>query len=340
MSGVLEASFLLCCDDLIRNSEEARNPDRVRNAVQKYVEDISQRRANSGVRELHISTRWAVSDVIGMLEQHHADNPKWRFRRIPALDENGESNFHYRARELTTEHFTQIKQRMFMLEANDISFNMIYQQEPQDREGIVFSQGSLKFYDELPGGTPDMICACADIALGGNDYFSMPVAYVYDRDVYIADVIHVNRQMGTKEKTRPRVVEAIVNHKIGYAHFEANNGGDFYAEDIESMLRQRGYRCVITTARVPTDKTKDHRILAAIPEIMGTDADGYRILFRKTGSGHEYDTFLRHITSYNSKRIGKQPDDAPDALAALINRYFGTRRQARIEAFDRAAMGL
>ena len=43
MAGVLEASWLLYCDDLIKNIEEAMNPDRLETARTKYGTDIVQR---------------------------------------------------------------------------------------------------------------------------------------------------------------------------------------------------------------------------------------------------------------------------------------------------------
>ena len=46
MAGILEASWLLYCDDLIKNIEEAMNPTRLETARQKYSIDITQRKTN------------------------------------------------------------------------------------------------------------------------------------------------------------------------------------------------------------------------------------------------------------------------------------------------------
>lgn len=56
-AGILEASWLIYCDDLIKDITEATNPDRLANAWQKYGTDISQRRVDDNVKELHIATQ-------------------------------------------------------------------------------------------------------------------------------------------------------------------------------------------------------------------------------------------------------------------------------------------
>lgn len=337
MSGVLEASFLLYCDDLIRSSEEARNPDRVKTAVVKYIEDIRQRRVSENVRELHIGTRWAMNDIIGVLEEEHKNNPLWRFRRVAALNEIGESNFSY----MRKEHFAEQKRMMFISDGNDISFNMIFQQEPADREGIMFPYGALKKYDELPQGLPDRVIMSVDVAWGGNDYFSAPIGLQYGKDVYICDVIHCNRENATKDKTYKRVVEAVKNYKINAVHIEANNGGDEYADKIRELLRAENIRCAVTDARVPTNRSKNDRIISATPEILCTDEQGYKLLFKKQQDG-EYGVFMRHITSYNSnpKYAGKQTDDAPDALASLVTNLLVYKDiSTKITTYNRAALG-
>lgn len=342
MSGILEANELLCCDDLIRDSEEARNPDRVKTAVIKYAEDIKQRRKNEFVLELHIGTRWATQDVIGCLQEEHSEDERWRFRKIPALDENGNSNFLYRVDPMTAEHFHMIKRTMFMADGNDISFNCIYQQEPADREGILFPAGNLNYYGKLPNGTPDRIIMAVDIAWGGNDYFSAPIGFMFGNDIYIDRVIHVNREMATKDKTQPRVVREIIANKITSAHFEANNGGDEYTDRIRDGLREHGYRCNVTDARVPTNKSKNDRIVSCTTEIMGLNPDGYRFLYRRNQSG-EYAVFMRHLTNYNQsgKHIGKQFDDAADALSSMVINLLGTKPKLNpIKIFDRALLRL
>jgi hypothetical protein len=323
MSGILEASSLLYCDDLIRNSEEARNPDRVKIAVMKYLEDIRQRRTGEFVKELHIGTRWAINDVIGVLEQEHRDDIKWKFRRLPALRDDGESNFNYMINPLTKEHFEEQKRLMFIADGDDISFDMIFQQEPADREGIVFPASRLSYYDELPLNEAERVVATVDVAFGGSDNFSMPIGKIYGLEVYIDDLIYVNRERATKEKTISLASDKIIENNVTAVHVEANSGGDFWADMLRAELKKRGYRCNITDSRVPTNKSKGDRIMSALPEILGTDKDGYRLLFKKNPSDGDYRRALQDLYRYNnsSRYAGKQIDDFPDSLAALAKEY-------------------
>ncbi|KAF4529746.1 hypothetical protein B566_EDAN018032 [Ephemera danica] len=324
MAGVLEASELLYCDDLIQDPEEARNPDRVKMALIKYAEGIKQRRTNERVIELHIGTRWAVKDVIGELKRMHSDNPRWKFVEIPALNENGESNISF----MNTEHFLEIKKTMFAVDGTDISFNCIYQQHPADREGIVFPQECLNYYDKMPCGEPDRVIMAVDVAWGGMDYFSAPIGYVFGKNVYIDKVIHVNRENATEDKTSRRVVDEICLG-VHAVHVEANNGGDMYAREVRRLLDERGYRCNITDARALANKSKNDRIEMAIPEIKGLDQNKYCLWFKREWKG-EYMRFMQDLTNYNSssKHLGRQADDAPDALSSMNgveNVMFGRR---------------
>lgn len=322
MAGVLEASWLIYCDDLIRGIEEAMNPSRLDNAWVKYSTDISQRRTNSSVKELHIATRWSTSDPLTRIEKDNEGNPRAKFIKVPGLNDKGESNFNFKYNPLDTKHFMKLKELM-----EDVSFECIIQQNPIDREGLLFPESSLLMYERLPDDIPDRICFACDVAWGGGDYLSMPIAYVFRREVYIDDVVHIN---APKDVTKPEVVEAIIRNHASGGFFEANNGGDEYAEDINAGLKKLGYRCNISSGRVPTTRSKLDRIVSCVPEIKGTitDGSGYRLHFKsKHQRNEQYNMFMKHLTSFNQmqKFQGKQKDDAPDALASLITNVLDPR---------------
>lgn len=318
MAGILEASWLLYCDDLIKNIEEAMNPDRLENARNKYGIDIRQRKSNKNVRELHIATRWSTEDVISTLEKEHGEDKDWKFIKKPALNEEGKSNFMYKGEyALDEEYFLQQRNSPMM---DEISFSCIYQQDPIDREGLMFSENNVKFYNgELPEYDPDLICAACDVAWGGGDYVSFPIAKVYGYDVFITDWVYSKEK---KTITKPLVIGAIEGNKISKAHFEANNGGDEYARDIREKLREDNYRCAITDSRVPTTMTKLARIQACSDEITGI-SDKYKIYFLEPMARKKkpmYNLAMKHLFlfSQSAKKQGKQKDDVPDSLANLI----------------------
>ena len=325
MAGVLEASWLLYCDDLIKNIEEAMNPDRLETARMKYGTDIVQRKANKGVRELHIATRWSTGDVISTLEKEHEGDKFAKFIRMPALDENGKSNFMYKGDYALDEEYFEERRNSPMMD--EISFECIYQQNPMEREGLWLNEKTLNYFDgSLPDVECDLVCAGCDIAWGGGDYLSMPVAKVYGTQVYITDVVYDNR---TKEVTRPLVIGAIKNNKIEKDIFEANNGGDEYCDKVKEELLKDGYKLDIRSQKAPANKSKTARIMAVTDEVKGLSPE-YQLYFldRDSRRGKPmYEKFMKDLFKYNtaSKFIGRQKDDCADSLAILISQVLEAR---------------
>ncbi|MEG2661069.1 MAG: hypothetical protein RR978_10195, partial [Oscillospiraceae bacterium] len=94
LTGAVEVAKLLYVDDIIEDLEEALNPIRLQNKYDAYLNQLKDRKKD-GAKELHIGTRWSTIDVIGKLQEQYEGNPRYRFRVIPALNENGESNFNF-----------------------------------------------------------------------------------------------------------------------------------------------------------------------------------------------------------------------------------------------------
>lgn len=340
MAGVLEASWLLYCDDLIKNIEEAMNPDRLETARTKYGTDIRQRKSNKEVRELHIATRWSTGDVISTLEKDHKNDNKWKFIKKPALTEEGKSNFMYKhPYEMDEEYFLEQRNSPMM---DEISFNCLYQQEPVEREGLWVTEESLHYFNGvLPEGECDLVCSACDVAWGGGDYLSMPIAKVYGTSVYIVDVVYDD---GTKEITKPKVLGAIKGKNIEKIIFEANNGGDEYCDSIKEKLREEGWKKIdIRSQKAPTTKSKGARIQAVTDEIKGVSPE-YQLYFLEPEFRNDmYKKFMRDLFKYNTsaKFQGKQKDDCADSIAMLVTNVLEARvmkTEARSN-FSRADLG-
>lgn len=299
MAGVINCSRLLYCDDLISGIEEAMKPERMENALQKYVVDIRQRRAKSDVIELIIATRWGTNDPLTYMEEAHEGDPRYKFIKRPALNEKGESNFMFSVNPLTTEHFLDIKSRM-----DDISFECIYQQHPMDREGLVFT--NLKRYKELPKGNPDVVYMACDVAFSGSDNLSAPMAYQYGDDVYIPDVVFSPEGYTA---TEPIVSSFMTKYSPNFAKFEANNGGDFYAKDIKNAVSD------IIDTRIYSERTKSNKMfrISQFEPVIQTFYFKDRSLYPP---GSMYDKFIREIERFNINGKNKH-DDAVDSLAML-----------------------
>lgn len=308
-AGLYRASTLLYCDDLVSGIEVALSKPRLDKLWETYTTDLRQRKIGNKCKELHIATRWSVHDVIGRLEQNYGDSDRNRFIVMPAMDEKDESNFDY---DYGVGYSTETlrKQREVM---DEMSWKALYMNQPVEREGLLFPADELRYYNGiLPDGEPDRKLMVEDIAWGGGDFTSGPVAYVYNGSVFIHDVVFNN---GDKTVTKPETVGKIIQHKLNTYRGEANNGGDEYCDSIDSMLRQQGYHCSVRSQRAPSGQSKLSRIIQYAPDIKR-----FYFLDEKHQS-KEYKAFMEQVTMFT--QLGKVPhDDAPDSLAQLADELY------------------
>ena len=341
-TGLAEASNILYCDDLIKDVEQANNPNTLEKIFYTYTSTIQdrkvQRLCKDGVYrpcpEIHIATRWSLNDVIGRLIATYGeiDSERIRIINIPCYDENGDSNFKYDyGKGFDKEYYQHLQ-----LTEDPVIFAAKYLGEPIERKGRPFTEDQLSYYTDLPGGEPDRIIAYADVAHGGDDFFSMPIAKIFGDEVYIDDVLFVSNM--DDDKTRPLVVRKLIENGVQRAGFEENNGGKLYADFISQDLRRAGNRvCAVTTHKVPTTKSKLDRILSCQSEIKGiaTEAGNYRVYFKSKEArkdNHEYNMFMTNLHNW-SQQVGSvqktQHDDAPDSLAGMIINLLGARTIGR-----------
>lgn len=305
LTGAVEIGTggILYCDDLIEDLEESLNPVRLQNKYDAYLNQLKDRK-KLGALELMVGTRWNVADPLGRIEEQYRDNPKYRFRVIPALNDEGESNFCYKYDlGFDTEYYLDMKASI-----DDATWMAKYMGNPYIREGLLFPAAELQYFNGvLPDGEPDRIAAVIDTAWGGGDSLSMPIAYVYGNDTYIADVVFNN---GDKTVTRPLVIGKLKAHHPHMARWESNNGGDEYGGIVDEKLRQDGVKINMSYKKAPTNQSKLSRIIQHAPDIKR-----YYFLDEKHRSG-EYEKFMRELTLFTVS--GKNlHDDAADSLAMM-----------------------
>ena len=331
-TGKVQAERLLYCDDLVKDVEQANSPDRLAKLYFNYTSTIKdrkiQRLCKDGVYrpcpELHICTPWSLHDVTSRVvnnAKESGDMSRVRIVSIPCYDENGNSNFEYDyGKGFNTQYYKDME-----IAEDPVIFSAKYLMQPIERDGIVFSKDNVSFYNELPGGKPDRIIAYADPTHGGADFFSLPVGYVYGNEIYIEDVLFENN-FGGDDYIRPKICDIIIRNNVTRFGIEKPNGGDFLATLIEKDLRERNYHCNITTHNVPTNKSKNDRILARQNEIKGiaTENGTYRIYFKNLDlikGNKPYLTAMRQLFTWNQNpnMKNKQHDDFPDSLAGMLS---------------------
>ena len=311
LTGAVEIgeNGVLYSDDLIEDLEESLNPARLDAKYDAYLNQLKDRK-KLGALELMVGTRWNVLDPLGRISLQYKNDPRYRFRVIPALDENGHSNFNYDyGVGFDDAYYHDMRDSI-----DHATWLAKYQGNPVVREGLLLPREELRWYNGvLPDGEPDRKLMVADIAWGGGDFFSAPVAYVYGDTVYVHDVVFSN---GDKTVTKPAVCAKVKQHMPHTFRGEANNGGDEYCDSIDMALRAEGVHINIRSQRAPTNQSKLSRILQYAPDIK-------RFYFVDDAhSSPEYRAFMEQATTFT--QMGKNlHDDAIDSLAMLADELTG-----------------
>lgn len=308
--GLSEATNVLYLDDCVEGREEAKNRQRLDDKWEVISGDIMGR-AIEGTPMVFTGTRYSLYDPIGRVQEHaQREGWAWRAIEIPALDlVTDESNYEYERegkKIFTTAYFREQRE---LLSAEQ--FESEFQQQPFEAKGLLFNKEELNYFFELPKDRdPDTIIAVGDTAESGSDSTSMPVAKIYGNDVYIVDVVFDD---SPAEVTKPECAKCLIENKVASAVFESNNAGQYYARDVDQIIRERGYSVGIRTKR--TISNKQTRIEFASDNIKKNFYFKHPSTYKR---GNQYWNFMKEVTTYT--RSGKVPhDDAPDSLSLLEN---------------------
>ena len=306
LTGNTRCEYLLCCDDLVSGIEEALNNERLDKLWQTYNTDLRTRKKLKA-KELHICTRWSIRDPVGRLIELHKDNPRARFLVIPALDDEGKSNFEYdNGVGFDTEYFMDIKRSM-----DDISFRCLFMGEPVEREGLLYHNDEIRRYIDLPVTPPDAVLSIVDTKNKGSDFFVQPVLLQYGDDYYCVDVICDDSS--DYEIQYSRSANILLQHKVEACKFESNNGGDRVALEVSKRVKDAGGYCNITQEF--TTQNKETKIIVYAPWVKE------HVLFRDVSMyapNDDYGKMMKFLLSYSPVgKSSKQHDDVPDVFSSL-----------------------
>ena len=296
-------------DDFISGDEQVWNRDRLDVLYNKIVGDLLGRWLGGPI--VFFGTRYSLYDPIGRFQDYARDRD-WRVRiiEIPALDPiTDESNFEMTVDGqvlFTTKYFRDMRAAL-----DPFQWESQYQQQPFEAKGRLFPENELNRYFELPvDRDPDAVIAVCDTAEKGSDSVMLPVAYIYGDDVFVEDCVFSN---ATPEHTKPECANMLMKHKVSQCTFESNNAGEYFARDVEQLIKQAGGRVGIRTKRTISNKTT--RIENASTNIL------QHFYFKdrsKYDMNSEYGQMIKELVTYT--RNGKvKHDDSPDGLSLLEN---------------------
>lgn len=332
LNGACDCDGLGVYDDLFSGIEEALSEDRQNTVWGKFDNNFMPRIKPGKAKLLGIGTRWAKKDVQGRrLELLNADpdyaDVRHREIIIPALNENGESNFDYPYHlGYTTLDY---RRRMASFENNDdiASWFAQYQQEPIERKGQMFNVDNMNFFipAEIEGIKPDRIFAANDPAYGGGDFVSMPICYEIKGEHYVVDAVYND---GDKDITIPEVTSRMEDHldkfpkKTAEVHFEETKTTEEYRKKCEEIWKDDGYP--INTSHDPADNqaAKMDRIKNHAPDIRKLHFVDMKHQTK------EYRKYFQNILSCTYEGKMKH-DDGVDSTAQLCDMIYGNKRKKK-----------
>lgn len=317
LTGATRCNRFLTADDLVSGIEEALNKNRLDTLWTKVVNDLRSRRLE-GCKEFYIATRWSVHDPIGKLQQLYAGNPRARFIAVPALDENGKSNFLFTVNGFSEKYFNDAKESM-----DEISYNCLYQQQPVEREGLLLPPDKIKRFffskEDVPDGcadeyiiipdkNADAIWAICDTKDKGTDFESLPIAYQYGDKFFFPDVVFDDTT--DYDILDRKTADILIRHNPHKIRFESNNVGNRVAHNIQKMITGK---CRAEIETKPTSANKETKILVNSDYIA---KHFYFLHPSQYKAKSDYGLFMANVTTYTTR--AKVPhDDGIDSLAMM-----------------------
>ena len=128
--------------------------------------------------------------------------------------------------------------------------------------------------------------------------------------------------------TKPLVTAKCLQNEPNMVKFEADNGGDEYAESVDSLLQEHGFKTNVSWKKASNKMGKLAKIIQYAPDIKR------RFYFLKPElQSQEYKKAMEELMMF--VQVGSNPhDDAADGLVQLLQLIIG-ELYAKCEAVDR-----
>lgn len=289
-----KGATIIIIDDPIKNSYEAFNKTRKAEIV-NWIKGTVLSRAEGTPLEIINMTRWASDDPIGVFTSG-LDGKSFYIYQKNAQDEQGN---------MLCESVLSKKRFEFLKNNVDPAiFQANYFNKLIDENALMYPD--LKRFRKADFRKYTKTLNATDTADKGTDYFSSPVAKVFNGDIYIWDWLFTQEDTKTTPK---QFLDLLVRNNVEYSKIESNNGGNIFKNWVEEKLNNEypDLRCELEV--FPQTKNKEARIRDMAYWIIN----------------HVYfpdDFHLTHSLVWKALtdflRVGKnEHDDAADSLTIL-----------------------
>lgn len=297
LTGSRATYFII--DDIIKNHLEAMNMRVHDQNFEWFRNTLFSRADGDDYKFIFVMQRWAKADLSGRIIDFYGDDVE--VVDYPAVKPDGTM---LEPTIMSKDKLDEAKRTL-----RPEIFKANYLQKPLDVEGRLYR--TFAEWDRLPDNV-NVRYNTTDVADQGSDYLcsiNWIEEVVEDRKkVYITDIYYSNAKA---EVTEPAVARMLNAGNITEADFESNNGGKFYARNIERELRLLGNQSTVITW-TPQSSNKEARIITSSAWVQNN-------VYMPPNWTSKYPEFASEVLSYVAG--GKnEHDDGVDTLATIYTK--------------------
>lgn len=212
---------LIICDDLIKNSDDARSTT-YQHSLREWYRTTLRTRLMPGGAIILIMTRWSDKDIASWILENDKEG-EWDVLSLPAISDDGEA--------LWPEKFSLKDLETIKHEQGTLNFNAMYQQKPSPDEGNVIKRQWIRYYRTLPEPLDMMVISvdttftdratsdnCAITVLGRKR--SSQMIYLVDYHVDKMNFVAALNNIKNMHQKYPKATVVIENSANGRALIE------------------------------------------------------------------------------------------------------------------------
>lgn len=281
-------------DDIIKNHLDAMNARVHEQNFDWFRNTLFSRADGDNYKFIFVMQRWAKADLSGRIISFYGDDVV--SIDFPAEDKDGNML------EPTIMSKDKLNEARRTLRPEVFKAN--YLQKPMDVEGRLYK--GFSEWSELPN--VPIKRNNTDVADQGKDNICSINWVEKDGKVYVTDIYYSPEKA---EVTEPAIALMITAGNVTEAEFESNNGGKFYARNIETGLRNLGNNTT-QVKWTPQTANKEARILTSSAWVQNN-------VYMPPNWTHKYPEFASEVLGYVAG-AKNEFDDGVDTLATIFER--------------------
>lgn len=242
------------------------------------------------------------------LEEAKANRDLWYVIALPAIIDFGKET----ERPLWPQKHS-LEELKAMRKADSYIFDTQYQQDPQPKEGLMYSE--FRVYSEVPHSMFKIRKSYTDTADKGKDYLFQVIYDETEFGIYVLDMLYTDKPMA---ETEPLSALLTTKHAVEISRIESNNGGENFGRSVERQCR--------ILKNLKTKFEYLHQSANKEVRIFTNSAEVNNLIYMPRDWDKNYPAIYKHLKTYR-KNGGNDNDDIEDGLTGAVE-FFGKDKQS------------